>query len=151
MLLFNPILPAATYKVNNHGNFITESKQFGTYTDFIAVLGHNKNTVTETFTELEEQIKTSVKQSACGSQEQDTSATGWHLVDLHESCERCINNIVTFINPHSIRWLGHIYRIEMTTNTRAIKEWKALESRPRGRPRKQCMEYAEENIKICEL
>ena len=55
--------------------------------------------------------------------------------------------IVKFIKSQRIRWLGHIYRMEKTRNTRAITEWKPLESRPRGRLRKRWMECVTEDLR----
>lgn len=56
-------------------------------------------------------------------------------------------DIVRFIKSQRIRWLGHIHRMEHNRTTKRITEWKPVESRGRGRPRKRCLQDMEEDLK----
>lgn len=46
-------------------------------------------------------------------------------------------NIVRFIKPRGIRWLGHAHRMEPNRSTNKIIEWRPFETGSRGRPMKR--------------
>ena len=56
-------------------------------------------------------------------------------------------DIVRFIKAKSIKWLGHIQRMNQTRPTRKLLDWKPMGTRPVGRPRQRWQEDVMEDLK----
>jgi len=64
--------------------------------------------------------------------------------ELNELIENA--DIVRFIKSIRITWLGHVMRMDETRTSKRVFEWKPIDSRIRGRPRKRWIEDIEEDI-----
>jgi len=60
-------------------------------------------------------------------------------------------DIVRFIKSRRIAWLGHVMRMDGGRMPRRILEWKPMDRRIRGRPRKRWIEEVEEDIQTMEI
>ena len=56
-------------------------------------------------------------------------------------------DIVRFIKAQTIKWLGHIQRMDQAGLTRKLLDWKPMEIRPVARPRQQWQEDVMEDLK----
>jgi hypothetical protein len=56
-------------------------------------------------------------------------------------------DIVRFIKAQRIKWPGHIQRMYQARPTRKLLEWKPMETRPVGRPRKRWQKDSMEDLK----
>jgi hypothetical protein len=56
-------------------------------------------------------------------------------------------DIVSFIKAQSIKWLGHIQRMDQARPARKLLDWKPMGSRPVGRPRQRWQEGVMEDLK----
>jgi len=62
----------------------------------------------------------------------------WRIRKNHELDELIGNaDIVRFIKSRRIAWLGHVMRMDGMRIPRRILEWKPIDRRIRGRPRKR--------------
>ena len=59
-------------------------------------------------------------------------------------------DIVRFIKAQTIKWLGHIQRMDQAGLTRKLLDWKPMEIRPVGRPRQRWQEHVMEDTKKAE-
>ena len=59
-------------------------------------------------------------------------------------------DIVRFIKAQRIKWLGHIQRMGQARPTRKLLDWKTMETRPVGKPRKRWQENVMEDLKKAE-
>jgi hypothetical protein len=56
-------------------------------------------------------------------------------------------DLVRFLKEQRIKWLGHIKRMDQTRPARKLLDWKAMETRPVGRPRQRWQEDVMEDLK----
>jgi hypothetical protein len=55
-------------------------------------------------------------------------------------------DIVRFIKGRKIAWLGHVMRMDEKRTPVRVLEWKPIDRRIRGRPKKRWIEDIEEDI-----
>ena len=55
-------------------------------------------------------------------------------------------DIVRFIKPQRIKWLGHVQRTGKARPTRKLSDWKPMGTRPVGRPRQRWQEDVMEDL-----
>jgi hypothetical protein len=56
-------------------------------------------------------------------------------------------DIVIFIKARSIKWLGHIQRMDQARPARKLLDWIPMGTRPVGRPRQRWQEDVMEDLK----
>jgi len=56
-------------------------------------------------------------------------------------------DIIRFIKSQRLRWVAHVMRMENTSTTRKITEWKPYKTRPVGRSRLRWMDQVEEDLR----
>jgi hypothetical protein len=57
-------------------------------------------------------------------------------------------DIVRFIKAQTIKWLGHIHRMDQSRPTRKLLDWKPMVTRPVGRPRQRWQDFMEDFKKL---
>jgi hypothetical protein len=57
-------------------------------------------------------------------------------------------DIVRFIKSRRIAWLGHVMRVDDKRTSKRILEWKPIDTRIGGRPRKRWIVDIEEDMQI---
>jgi hypothetical protein len=60
-------------------------------------------------------------------------------------------DIVRFIKAQSIKWFGHVQRMDTSRTAKRILEWKPMGSRPLGRPRLCWLDDVCDDLKVLKV
>jgi hypothetical protein len=55
-------------------------------------------------------------------------------------------DILRFVKAQSIKWLGHIQRMDQTRPTRKLLNWKPMGTRPVAKPRQRWQDVVMEDL-----